>query len=319
MNIDLRNKNILVTGGSGMLGKALQSLLPSAIFLSSSDGDLRNWEETYNLFENHKPDVVIHLAARVGGVKANIQNMGEFYYDNVRINTNVLEACRVFKVEKLLSTLSTCVYPDSASHPLREHDIHNGEPHFSNYTYAYSKRMIDIQSRAYRQQYGCNFITAIPNNIFGVHDNFDLENSHVIPALVRKIYEAKNFGKEIILWGDGEPLREFTYSVDMAKTILFLLKNYNSPEPINIGNTKEYSIKQLSEIICKIYDYRGNIKWDTSAPRGQFRKPSCNSKLLNLGWNPKNYTNLEKALNHVCSWFEKNYYNARGVNGSRDV
>ena len=313
MKLDLTTKKILVTGGSGMLGKAIQSLLPSAIFASSVDGDLTNWEETCSLFKRHKPDVVIHLAARVGGVKANLQNIGQFYYDNMRINTNVLEACRIFEVEKLLSTLSTCVYPDSASHPLKEEDIHNGEPHFSNYTYAYSKRMIDVQSRAYRQQYGCNFITAIPNNIFGIHDNFDLENSHVIPALIRKVYEAKNFDSEIVLWGDGTPLREFTYALDMAKTILFLLVNYNSPEPINIGNTKEYSIKQLSEIICKIYNYDGEIKWDTSAPRGQFRKPSCDSKLISLGWNPQNYTDLERALIDVCNWFDENYYNARGV------
>lgn len=313
MKLDLRNKKILVTGGSGMLGKALQTLLPSAVFLSSNDGDLRNWQKTYNLFNNHKPNVVIHLAARVGGVKANMENMGEFYYDNMRMNTNVLEACRIFKVEKLLSTLSTCVYPDSASHPLKEEDIHNGEPHFSNYTYAYSKRMIDVQSRAYRQQYGCNFITVIPNNIFGTHDNFDLKNSHVIPALVRKIYEAKNFGKEIILWGDGKPLREFTYAADMAKTILFLLKNYNLPEPINVGNTKEYSIKQISELICKIYDYNGEIKWDTSAPRGQFRKPSSDKKLIELGWDPQAYTGLEQSLIEVCTWFEDNYHSARGV------
>ena len=304
---------ILVTGGSGMIGSALKDLIPDAIFLSSRDGDLRKQEEANRIFQFYKPDAVIHLAARVGGVKANMQNMGSFCYDNILINTNVIEASYKAKVNKLLSTLSTCVYPDTASYPLTEEQIHNGVPHHSNYAYAYTKRMVDVQSRAYREQYGCNFVTVIPNNTFGMHDNFDLEDCHVIPAMIRKVYEAKKFNKKIVLWGDGTPLREFTYSVDMAKIILFLLEKYNSPHPINIGNTKEFSIKQISDLICKIYNYDGNIEWDISGPQGQFRKPSSDEKVIKLGWNSDDYTQIEESLQNVCDWFLENYHKAREV------
>ena len=307
------NKKILVTGGSGMLGKAMQKVLPNAVYLSSKDADLTNSAATDAIFNKHKPDLVLHLAGRVGGIKANMNNLGKFYYDNIQINTNVLESSRKYNVEKVLSMLSTCVYPDVISYPLRERTIHNGPPHHSNYAYAYAKRMVDVQSKAYRQQYGCNFITAIPNNMFGPNDNFDLEDSHVIPAIIRKIYEAKKFGKEVVLWGDGTPLREFTYSHDMAKIILFVLENYNDPEPINIGNTREYSIKQIASMVCSIYNYDGKIVWDSKGPPGQFRKPSSNEKLLQLGWDDNNFMSMRYSLEQVCVWFDKNYSMARGV------
>ena len=229
------------------------------------------------------------------------------------INTNVLEACKKFKVEKVLSMLSTCVYPDDTTYPLVEEQIHNGMPHHTNYAYACAKRMLDIQSRAYRDQYGCNFITVIPNNLFGINDNFDLDNSHVLPAIIRKIYEGKRFNKDVVLWGDGTPLREFTYSCDMAKLILFLMKEYNDREPINVGNTKEYSIKEVAEMIASIYDYRDPIIWDTSKPPGQFRKPSSNEKLLELGWSQDDYADTHISLKKVCDWFAKEYKHTRGV------
>tara|TARA_R110000824_G_scaffold331078_1_gene517841 strand:+ start:18319 stop:19248 length:930 start_codon:yes stop_codon:yes gene_type:complete len=306
-------KRILVTGGSGMVGYALREMLPEAVYLSSKDGDLRDQKITNDIFERYQPEIVIHMAGKVGGVKANMTYLGDFFYDNIMINTNVLEACRKFKIEKVLSMLSTCVYPDETTYPLVEEQIHNGMPHHTNYAYACAKRMLDIQSRAYRDQHGCNFITVIPNNLFGINDNFDLENSHVLPAIIRKIYEGKKFNKEVVLWGDGTPLREFTYSSDMAKLILFLIENYDEPEPINVGNTKEYSIKEVAEIIASIYDYRDTIVWDTSKPPGQFRKPSSNKKLLDLGWSQKNYTDLYIALEKVCKWFEKEYKYTRGV------
>tara|TARA_R110002020_G_scaffold241567_5_gene454785 strand:+ start:7875 stop:8807 length:933 start_codon:yes stop_codon:yes gene_type:complete len=307
------NKKILVTGGSGMLGKAIHNILPNAIYLSSKDADLTNPTATNAIFDKHKPNLVIHLAGRVGGIKANMDNLGKFYHDNIQINTNVLEASRIHNVEKVISMLSTCVYPNKSDYPLREETIHDGPPHYSNYAYAYAKRMVDVQSRAYREQYGCNFITAIPNNMFGPYDNFDLEDSHVIPALVRKIYEAKKFGKQVVLWGDGSPLREFTYSPDMAKIVLFVLKNYNSAEPLNIGNTNEFSIKEIAKMVCSIYDYNDEIIWDSTGPPGQFRKPSSNEKLLHLGWKEDNFTEMTNSLEQVCQWFEKNYHTARGV------
>ncbi len=304
-------KKILVTGGTGMVGTALQSIIPNAIFLSSKDVNLISQKETFDYFKETKPTHVIHLAARVGGIKANMENLADFYYQNVMINTNVLEAARVTNVDKVLSMLSTCVYPSNCELPLKEIKMHAGPPHDSNYGYAFSKRMLEVQSRTYRHQYGCNFISVISNNLFGENDNFHLTDSHVIPALIRKIYEAKNGGPEVLLWGDGSPLREFTYSKDLARIIVFLLETYNSEKPINIGNTKEYSIKEIAYSISKILDYNGNIKWDVSQPMGQYRKPSDNSALLNLGWD--HYTDFYYALEHTCRWFVENYNSAKGV------
>jgi GDP-L-fucose synthase len=216
---------ILVTGGSGMVGRALQDVMPNAHYVSSKDCDLRNKEEVFDLFKVGGYTGVIHLASRVGGVKSNTDYIGEFFYENILINTNVLEASRKFEVEKVLSLLSTCIYPDNANYPLTEDQIHNGKPHKSNFGYAHAKRMLDVQSRAYRQQYGSNFITAVPNNLFGKHDNFDLNDSHVIPAIMRKMHEAKLNNTHVELWGDGKPLREFTYAGDLAKILKLVYEN----------------------------------------------------------------------------------------------
>tara|TARA_Y100000310_G_C20515318_1_gene730893 strand:- start:105 stop:1031 length:927 start_codon:yes stop_codon:yes gene_type:complete len=304
---------ILVTGGSGMIGSALKEFLPDATFVNSKMYDLRNQLDANYLFLKEKPDYVIHLAAKVGGVKANLESLGTFYYDNIMMNTNVLEAARKYKVKKVLSFLSTCIYPDKVTYPLIEDQIHLGPPHSSNYAYAYAKRMLDIQSQAYRDQYGCNFITAVPNNLFGEHDNFDLENSHLIPAIIRKVYEAKEKNKDVVLWGDGTPLREFTYSKDLAKIVLLLLDKYDEREPINIGNTNEYSVKDVAETIAKIMKFNGNIIWDIEQPKGQHRKPSHNSSLLKLEWKTNEYTPFTEALENTCEWFIENYPNVRGV------
>ena len=306
-------KNILITGGSGMLGSAFKKLLPDAIYISSKDYDLRDRNQVNEMYATYKPEYVIHLASRVGGVLANMQNLGDFYFDNIMMNTNVLDAAKEHKVKKVLSCLSTCVYPDKVEYPLTEEQIHNGPPHSSNYTYAYTKRMIDIQSRAYREQFGCNFISMSPNNLFGEHDNFDLEDSHVIPAMIRKIYEAKQAGEDVTMWGDGTPLREFTYIDDICSISLFLLEAYDDPEPINVGTTGERTIKEIAEKIASYFNFEGNIAWDIYKPKGQHRKPSDNSKLLGLGWKEEDYTDFDKALHKTCHWFEDNYPNVRGV------
>ena len=304
---------ILVTGGSGMVGNTLKEILPDAFYISSDNCNLTSENDTKYMFKHLKPTKVIHLAAKVGGVKANMEQLGKFYTDNIRINTNVLHYSMVYKVEKVLSLLSTCIYPDTVTYPLTEEQIHNGPPHESNFAYAYAKRMIDVQSRAYRKQYGCNFITAVPNNLFGEHDNFDLNNSHVIPAMIRKIHEAKQKNEDVVLWGDGTPLREFTYSKDLVQILVFLLDNYNDENPINIGNTNEYSIKQIAELIALKLEYNGNIIWDTSKPNGQFKKPSDNSKLIQLGFDKNCYTNIDVSLTNTCDWFKLNYPNIRGI------
>lgn len=306
-------KKILVTGGYGMIGMALQQVIPDAIFIRSSDYDLRDKKQCDKCFEDHEPTHVIHLAARVGGIKANMDNLADFYTDNIYINTNVLSSCHKYNVVKAASVLSTCIYPDDVSYPLTEDQIHLGQPHDSNYGYAYAKRMLDVQSTVYRNQYGCNFITVVPNNLYGPHDNFDLNDSHVIPAIIRKTYDAQKCGKNVTLWGDGSPLREFTYSKDFANILVFLLEKYDQPEPINIGNTNEYKIKDIADIIVEKMSFGGDIEWDTSYPSGQYRKPSSNKKLIDLGWKKKYYTNIDDGIKETCDWFVKNYPDVRGV------
>lgn len=306
----MKHERILVTGGTGMVGHALQRVLPTGLFLSSADCDLRNPKQTKKLFEEYKPDAVIHLAAKVGGIKANMDNLGDFYRENIFINTNVLENAHLNNTKKVVSLLSTCIYPNDVTYPLTEEQIHNGPPHRSNYAYAYAKRMLDVQSQAYRDQYGCNFVTAVPNNLFGENDNYDLNDSHVMPAMMHKMYLAKD---TVTLWGDGSPLREFTYSLDLANILVFLLENYDDPNPINVGNTGEHSIKEVAELVAKHIGFKGDIEWDTSKPKGQFRKPSDNSKLINLGWRHDMYTGFEEATKSSCEWFLSNLDKARGV------
>jgi len=293
-----------------MVGHALQEAIPGATFVSSKDADLRVSDQANTLIGEVQPTHVIHLAARVGGVKANMDNLGSFYYDNIMINTNVLESCRIHRVQKVLSLLSTCVYPDGAPYPLQEESMHIGAPHTSNYGYAYAKRMVDVQSRAYRQQYGSNFITVIPNNLFGENDYFHLHNSHVIPAMIRKIYEARENDTDAALWGTGMVYREFTYAKDLAKILFLLLDNYNEASPINVGAPKEHLIKDVAEKICSIFDFKNDIIWNASMPKGQYRKPSDDTKLRTIGYS--DYTEFDVALQNTCDWFETNYENVRG-------
>ena len=298
-----------------MLGQAFENVHEGheIIKVGTSKWDLTRYDDALDMFETIRPTACIHLAARVGGVKANTDNMADFCTDNLSINTNVLRAANQMDVTKVLSLLSTCIYPDNASYPLTEDQIHAGPPHISNFGYAYAKRMLDVQSRAYRQQYGNNFITAVPNNLFGPNDNYDLNNSHVIPAIMRKMHEAKINNKNVVLWGDGTPLREFTYSKDLADILLFLLEHYDEQEPINVGNTKEYSIKEVAEMIAEITGFTGEIVWDISKPSGQYRKPSDGSKLVELGWEQKNYKDLRKSLTETYKWVILKYPNLRGV------
>jgi GDP-L-fucose synthase len=310
----INEQNVLVTGGNGMVGKALQKLMPNAIFVNSSMYDLRDLYRCESMFNKFHPEYVIHLAARVGGIKANKEKLADFYADNIYINTNVLLCSMAYDVKKVISVLSTCVYPNQVNYPLTEDQLHNGMPHSSNYAYAIAKRGLDTYSQALRDQYGCNFVTIIPNNLYGEYDNFHLEDSHVLPAMIRKFYEANLEGKNFVeLWGDGNPLREFTYSHDMAKIILFLLEKYDDRFPINIGNTNEISIKNVAKKIKKLLNYKGKIKWDTSQPNGQLRKPSSNQKLLDLGWKKEDYTDFDEGLRNVCEWFKESYPNIRGI------
>ena len=306
---------ILVTGGSGMVGSAFKEIESNhdIKLLSRKDADLLVKEDFKSLLRKESPDAVIHLAAKVGGVKGNTEYVADFYSKNIRINSNVLDSCHELGVSKVVSLLSTCIYPDKVNYPLTEEQIHNGPPHQSNFGYAYAKRMLDIHSVALRNQYGRNYICAVPNNLYGLHDNFDLENGHVIPAIIRKVWEAKKSVKNPEFWGDGSPLREFTFSNDVAKLLIFLLEEYNEPEPINIGNTEERSIASVVDLVSDIFNYKQEIIWDSSKPSGQFKKPSSNSKLIDLGWDPGRYTNFEDGMKKTCEWFINNYPNLRGI------
>lgn len=303
----------LITGATGLLGSEVASLSPDSVGLNSKSCDLTN-SFKLSLCSNGQFDTVIHCAARVGGVKANTDYVADFFDDNVRMNMNVLEACNRDNL-KLISVLSTCIYPDApyVKYPLTEDQLHMGPPHHSNYGYAYAKRMLEVQSRAYRHQFGCNFISVIPNNLYGPNDNYDLNSGHVIPALIRKFHEAILKGsKEVVVWGSGKPVREFTFSRDAAKIILWLAENYSGSEPVNIGNTESISIENLSQMIAEESGFRGKITFDTEKPDGQYQKPSSNQKLRDLGWRG-DYTPLREGLRETIKTFASKYPDVRGV------
>lgn len=308
----MKENKILITGGSGMIGSALREIIPNAQFVSSKEYDLTIEDECIRMFEEKSPEWVIHLAARVGGVKANHSYLADFYSENILINTHVLKCAAKRNVKKMLSMMSTCVYPAQTTYPLREENIHKGEPHWTNFAYAYAKRMLDAHSRACREQYGSNFITAIPNNMYGKNDNFHLEDSHVIPAMIRKMHEAKLRNEPVELWGDGKPIREFTYAKDIAKIILFLMEEYNEPNPINIGNTDSLSIGELANCIKNIVGLEQSIKWNNNQLSGQQKKPSTNDRLIGIGFNKSEYTKIETGLLETYDWFSKKYPNIRG-------
>ena len=299
----MENK-ILVTGGSGLVGS--EFLKPNFIRLSSIDADLRIREDVDNIFKTIKFDSVIHCAGKVGGLGGNMNNKGQFFYDNIMINTNVIESARLHGIKNLVTFLSTCVFPDNVEYPLTESKIHLGPPHFSNDAYAYAKRMADIQIRAYKEQYGVNYKSVIPTNIYGPKDNYDIENGHVIPSLIHKCYLARENKTDFSIWGSGTPLREFIFSRDVSKLTEWVLNNYEENEPIILSTSEEISIKDIVGIIVELMNFKGNVIFDTSKPDGQFRKPSDNSKIKNYLPDFK-FTPLYKGLKETIDWFEGNY------------
>lgn len=305
--------HITLFGSGGLLGsEVLRESNKNNIFApKSTEINLLNYRDLTNIESN---DLWINCAAKVGGVQANTQFVSDFFDENMKIGINVLNAAHALSVKKVISVLSTCIYPDAnhVTYPLTEDQLHNGPPHVSNFGYAYAKRMLDVQSRAFRQQHGCNFITVVPNNLYGLNDSYDLNNGHVIPSLIRKFFEAKINGSDVVIWGSGKPLREFTFARDVAKAIWWCVDHYHDPEPINVGCTNEISIGDLAEIISKIISFKGQIKFDKSKPDGQYRKPSSNKKLFELGYKEP-YTSLQKGLEETIEFFEKNYPKVRGI------
>ncbi|KAG6887964.1 hypothetical protein C0995_011357 [Termitomyces sp. Mi166 len=297
---------VLVTGGTGLVGKAIQHVIETEpigsrfgkkegetwIFASSKEGDLRDAEQTRILFEKYKPTHVIHLAALVGGLFKNMKYKLTFLRDNILINDNVLHAAHTHKTQKVISCLSTCVFPDKVEYPLDETKIHNGLPHESNFGYAHAKRMVDVQNHAYKEEFGRNFTSAIPTNdlfynflkrVLKQRDS-DLEDSHVIPGLIHKCYLAKKNGTPFVVSGTGKPLRQFIYSRDLAKLFIWQLREYDDVEPVilSVGEDEEVSIKQVADAIVKAVGFEGQYTFDTTRADGQFRKPASNKKLLSL-------------------------------------
>jgi len=236
----------------------------------------------------------------------------DFFYDNFDINRNVLECAREAKVEKVISCLSTCIFPDAISYPLDESKVHLGPPHPSNEGYAYAKRMLDVQNRLYKEKYGCNFTSIIPTNIYGPYDNFNLEDAHVLPGLIHKCYTAKHKGGDLVVWGSGKPLRQFIYSVDMGGLIVWAVHKYSEVEPIifSVGEEEEVSIADAAHSVVKAMNFQGKLVFDTTKADGQFKKTASNKKLRTL-YPEFKFTPFKQAIQETVEWFEQNYANAR--------
>ena len=307
------NKKVLVTGGSGLVGYALQHIQKdysnyNFIFLSSQDCNLTDYFKTYRLFSDYKPDFVIHLAAHVGGLFRNMKEKVEMYEKNVLINLNVIQCCHVFNVKKVISCLSTCIFPDQVSYPINEEMLHDGPPHHSNDAYAYSKRMLELHSRIYNQQEKHKFICVIPTNIYGPNDNFSLQNGHVIPALIHKCYLSKKNKTNFVVKGSGRPLRQFIYSLDLAKLMMWTLEQYNEVKPIilSVNPEDEISIEKIANMIAQKFNYQDMLEFDTSFADGQYQKTADNSRLKKL--NPNfNFVNIKDGLQNTIDWFQQNY------------
>lgn len=321
MNININknmntNKHILITGGSGLVGSSFKEIKNNYLefkftFLSSKDCDLKDFNATKQTLNKYNPDIVIHLAAEVGGLYKNMKNKVEMYENNILINLNVLKSCHELNIDKCYCMLSTCIFPDKTNYPINEDMLHNGPPHISNDAYAYAKRMMEVQCNSYNSQYNRNYCCIIPCNIYGENDNYSLENSHVIPGLIHKCYLAKKENKKFIIYGSGKPLRQFIYGRDLANIILLLIQKNIKFNNLIISPSEEVSISDIANIISKKFNYY-NIEYDTEKSDGQFKKTANNNKLFNLLQNLNINTNnlfipIHKGINDCVDYFINNY------------
>jgi GDP-L-fucose synthase len=271
--MELRGKRVVVTGGAGFLGRHLVGRIENAFVPRIEEFDLTRWEDIERLFVEQRPEVLIHLAAVVGGIGANRANPGRFFYDNAMMGIQLIEAARRHGVEKTVVLGTICAYPKFTAVPFREEDLWKGYPEETNAPYGIAKKMLLVQCQAYREQYGMNAIFLLPVNLYGPGDNFDAETSHVIPALIRKCVEAVQEGREeIVLWGDGSPTREFLYVEDAAEGIVLATERYDKGDPVNLGSGMEISIGELAGKIAGMTGFGGRIRWDSSQPNGQPRR-----------------------------------------------
>lgn len=306
--MDLTGKRIVVTGGAGFLGRHVVEKLKARgctdiIIPRRVDCDLTRETHVERLYQSFQPQIVIHLAAVVGGIGANRENPGKFLYDNLMMGTLLIEHGRRAGLEKMVTVGTICAYPKFTPVPFKEDELWNGYPEETNAPYGLAKKMLLVQSQAYRQQYGMNAIYLLPVNLYGPFDNFDLDSSHVIPALIRKCIEAEQRGdSEIVCWGDGSPTREFLYVEDCAEAIVLATANYDGAEPVNLGTGFEISIRDLAELIAKLTGFSGKLTWDASKPNGQPRRCLDTSRAREyFGFEAR--TQFEEGLQKTISWF----------------
>jgi len=309
--IDLSTKRICVTGGAGFLGQHLVRNLQSKgahdIFIPRyPEYDLVKGEDIARMLADAKPDIIIHLAAHVGGIGANLARPAEFFYDNLMMGVQLMHQAWQRGVEKFVAIGTICAYPKFTPIPFKEEHLWDGYPEETNAPYGLAKKMLLVQSQAYRQQYGFNSIFLLPVNLYGPGDNFDLASSHVIPALIRKCVEAKEQGAdEIVAWGDGSPTREFLYVEDAAEGIALATQYYNRSDPVNLGSSFEISIKDLTELIARLTGFEGRVRWDTSKPNGQPRRKLDTTRAKEyFGFSAR--TNFEDGLRKTIEWYLAN-------------
>ncbi len=303
------NKRIMVTGGAGFLGSFVVEKLKQRgckdIFIPrQKDYDLVKIDSVVKAYKDSKPNIVIHLAGVVGGIGANRENPGKFFYDNLMIGVQLMEVGRQRGIEKFVALGTICCYPKFTPVPFKEEDLWNGYPEKTNAPYGLAKKMLLVQSQAYRQQYGFNSIFLMPVNLYGPKDNFNSKSSHVIPALIKKCFDAiKNNEKEIVVWGTGKVTREFLYVEDAAEGILLAAEKYNKSDPVNLGAGFEISIKGLTELIVKLTGFKGRIVWDSSKPDGQPRRCLDTTKAeKEFGFKAK--TTFEEGLKKTIEWYK---------------
>uniref|UniRef100_A0A146L414 GDP-L-fucose synthase n=1 Tax=Lygus hesperus TaxID=30085 RepID=A0A146L414_LYGHE len=311
---------VLVTGGTGLVGSAIKEVVKTEkrpnetwVFVGSKEADLCDLNQTKALFSKYKPTHVIHLAAMVGGLFYNMSHNLDFFRKNMQINDNVLSVSHEMGVKKVLSCLSTCIFPDKTSYPIDESMVHNGPPHPSNFGYSYAKRMLDVLNRGYFEQHGKMFTSFVPCNVFGPHDNFSEEHSHVIPGLIRKMHKAKSEGSSTFtVLGTGKPLRQFIYSLDLARLVLIVLREYNSVDPIilSVDEESEISIADTAKSIASAFGFQGEIVFDSSKADGQHKKTASNGKLRQMAPDFK-FTNFDVAVKDTVDWFLQNQSIAR--------
>ena len=296
---------ILVTGGSGLVGKHLKDILPEAIYISSKDFDLTNMDRVHAMMDFFRPKIVIHLAARVGGIMDNINYPVDYLEENILMNTNLLKKCHEFKVDRVIAILSTCIYPDIVeTYPMKEEDLFNGPPTPTNFSYGFAKRCMAAHINSYIEQYDKKWSYLIPCNLYGEHDKYEEHNSHFVSALIRKIYEADD---KIEMWGTGKPLRQFMYGGDLARVIKYMIDN-DIVDNFNVAPKEVYSIDEIAEIGKKACEKsKIVVNYDNTKPDGQYRKDVDSSKLLSVLENFE-FTTLEGGIKKTYDTFSKEYH-----------